>query len=280
MDFCVQYEPLELTEAEMVESLASPSLAAFLSSVCGSLESILLQNELVDIFSDEYAQLGEEEVATLEQGTHVHLQEYQSFTDLLHSKDKSISCIDWHPTLKGVLAISCVQRSTYDEKIEAGYMKSGGQTGSLILVWSFQDPIRPQLILEAPDDIHHFEFNPHDPNIIVGGCITGQIVIWDISEYEEKLKMNRGKTREGEDGEEGGRIDRRVEIVKWIALSSIEGSHRGPVVDLAWMPDGMEVFFNKLNHRSQTLARLLKARTKYAGSLSHLLLMVLYFIGT
>lgn len=281
MDFCVQYEPLELSESERAESLASPNLAAFLSSVCGDLESILLQNELVDIFSDEYALLGEEEVATLEQGTHVHLQEYQSFTDLLHSKDKSISCIDWHPSLKGVLAISCVQRTTYDEKLEAGYMKVGGQAGqSLILIWSFQDPIRPQLILEAPDDIHHFEFNPHDPNIIVGGCVTGQIVIWDISEYGEKLKMNRGKTRDGDEGEDGARHDRRVDSIKWIALSSIEGSHRGAVVDLAWMPDGMEVFVSYiLTNRLQILARLLKAKIEYAGNLSHLPLTDLCFTG-
>ena len=28
-------------------------------------------------------------------------QEYQSFTDLKNSKNKTVTCIDWHPTLKG-----------------------------------------------------------------------------------------------------------------------------------------------------------------------------------
>jgi hypothetical protein len=64
-------------------------------------EGVLLHNEIVDIFSDQYTQLGEEEITNMEQGAHTHLQQYQSFTDLKHSKDKSISCIDWHPTQKG-----------------------------------------------------------------------------------------------------------------------------------------------------------------------------------
>lgn len=32
-----------------------------------------------------------------------------------------------------------------------------------------------QLVLECPDDILAFEFCPSDPNIIVGGCINGQV---------------------------------------------------------------------------------------------------------
>lgn len=33
-----------------------------------------------------------------------------------------------------------------------------------------------QLLLECPDDIFAFEFCPSDPNIIVGGCINGQVL--------------------------------------------------------------------------------------------------------
>lgn len=72
---------------------------------------MLLHNEIVDIFSDQYIQLGEEEISNMEQGAHTHLQQYQSFTDLKHSKDKSISCIDWHPTQKGKKKL-CVNRAT------------------------------------------------------------------------------------------------------------------------------------------------------------------------
>ena len=33
-----------------------------------------------------------------------------------------------------------------------------------------------QALLEAPDDIFSFKFNPSDPNIIAGGCINGQVL--------------------------------------------------------------------------------------------------------
>jgi hypothetical protein len=48
-------------------------------------------------------------------------------------------------------------------------------TPSLVLIWSFSDPIHPLILLEPPDDICSFKFNPSDPNIIAGGCINGQV---------------------------------------------------------------------------------------------------------
>ena len=44
-----------------------------------------------------------------------------------------------------------------------------------------------QLLLEAPDDMVCFKFCPTNPNYVAGGCMNGQLVLWDISHYEEKL---------------------------------------------------------------------------------------------
>ena len=49
-----------------------------------------------------------------------------------------------------------------------------------------------QLLLEAPDDIYTFKFCPTDPNIIAGGCINGQVVLWDIGKHADRLKTQRG----------------------------------------------------------------------------------------
>lgn len=43
--------------------------------------------------------------------------------------------------------MSCVQRHTVDEKIEAGWNVTYRQ--SLIIVWSITDPIRPQVECSA-----------------------------------------------------------------------------------------------------------------------------------
>ncbi|MGH0139048.1 UNVERIFIED_CONTAM: hypothetical protein FKN15_070975 [Acipenser sinensis] len=89
-------------------------------------------------------------------------------------------------------------------------------TPSLILIWSFSDPIHPQLLMECPDDICCFEFCPSDPNIIVGGCINGQ------PGFEDK---NVKKTP----------------IVRYCAVSSIEHGHKAPISDVQWLPDYYEV---------------------------------------
>lgn len=48
-----------------------------------------------------------------------------------------------------------------------------------------------QLLLEAPEDIMCFKFCPTDPNIVAGGCISGQLVLWDISQHADRLKQSR-----------------------------------------------------------------------------------------
>ena len=108
----------------------------------------------------------------------------------MFSKDKMITCIDWHPTIRGIVAVSIAERLTFDERIDNAAKVI--MTPSLILAWSFTDPINPQLFLEAPDDILCFKFCPTNPNIIAGGCINGQVVMWDISSKVDRLKTQRG----------------------------------------------------------------------------------------
>ena len=70
-------------------------------------------------------------------------QEYQSFTDLQFSKDKMITCIQWHPTIKGVVATSVAEKLSFDQRIDNAAKVI--MTPSLILIWSFADPIHPQV---------------------------------------------------------------------------------------------------------------------------------------
>jgi hypothetical protein len=96
----------------------------------------------MDIFENDYVNLRVEELA-VDQGTQTVIQEYQSFTDLANSKDKCISSIDWHPTQKGVLAISCTQAVGFDDRIVHGFTVKTKK--SVIIIWSFHDPIHPQV---------------------------------------------------------------------------------------------------------------------------------------
>ncbi|KAI9344780.1 WD40-repeat-containing domain protein [Zopfochytrium polystomum] len=241
VNFSSQYEPLSMESGEQLRLLRTDDMIEFVKDVSQRFEQALRQNIVIDIFEDDFKALGDED-ANIEQASHTYLQEYQSFTDLKHSKDKSISCIDWHPTQKGVVAVSCVGRFTLDERIEIGFPVRS--KSSLILIWSFHDPIHPQLILEAPEDINTFQFNPSDPNLIAGGCISGQIFLWDISEHQERLRTTRKAAAAAAaahgDNASGGIEEKQAEanipVVKHVAASSTEFSHRALVSDLQWMP--------------------------------------------
>jgi WD40 repeat protein len=228
---------MEMDEMEQEEIQNSEALEGFILNISPRLEQYLQQNEIMDIFNNDYENLAEEELL-LEQGTMTILQEYQSFTDLVNSKDKSISCIGWHPKQKGVVAVSCSLAQGFDDRIS----KSALTKKHVIIIWSFHDPILPQLILESPENVACFQFNPEEPWMIVAGCHNGQLVMWDISEYQEKLQSSRKP-----DTEEPSSVDvkdkqAQIPTIKYIVVSSIELSHRGPITHLEWLPKHFEVF--------------------------------------
>ncbi|XP_074817511.1 dynein axonemal intermediate chain 3 isoform X6 [Natator depressus] len=180
-----QYFPREFSDEEKELCLSSEDLKEFIISVLLRVEIALQQNEIMNAFFDDWKALAEDESA-FGGKSDAYLKEYQSFTDLHYLKHRTVSCVCWHPTIYGIIAVSVTERLSYEERI--------AQSGKLllrkspILFWSFSDPIHPQLMLDCPEDIYCFEFCPSDPNIIAGGCMNGQVVLWDISEYEEKLQ--------------------------------------------------------------------------------------------
>ncbi|CAH1773609.1 unnamed protein product [Owenia fusiformis] len=237
----VQYYPREFNEEELKVENENPKVGEFLKSVAPRFQLALQQNEIMDVFADDWNQLGDDDSGFGSKADN-HLKEYQSFTDLQFSKDKTITCIDWHPTIKGIVAVSASEKISFDDRIDNA--EKIIMTPSLILIWSFADPIHPQLLLEAPDDIYSFKFCNTDPNIIAGGCMNGQLVLWDISQHIDRLKAPRANARKKNNNTIPGFEDESamdIPIVRYCAVSSIENSHKAAITDILWMPDHMEL---------------------------------------
>ncbi|XP_045159985.2 dynein axonemal intermediate chain 3-like isoform X2 [Mercenaria mercenaria] len=236
-----QYYPREFSQKEQEDILNKKETVNFVESVGPRFELALQQNEIMDVFFIDWLHLGNAD-DTFGSKADNHLKEYQSFTDLQFSKEKKITCIQWHPTIKGVVAVAIAEKLSFDERIDNAAKVI--MTPSLILIWSFTDPIHPQLLLEAPDDIYSFQFSPSDPNIIAGGCQNGQLVLWDISAHADRLKQPRGGNRNKKATVLPGFEDPnalKTPIVRYCAVSSIENSHHQPITDLQWLPDHMEI---------------------------------------
>ncbi|XP_035189583.1 WD repeat-containing protein 63 isoform X2 [Oxyura jamaicensis] len=256
-----QYSPRQLSNEEMEESLSSEKVKEFLTSVHLRMEIALQQNEIMNAFLDDWKALAEDESSSGDKSD-VYLKAYQSFTDLHYLKDRSISCVRWHPTIYGIIAESATQQHSDEERNNLSDKLL--LQDSVIIFWSFFDPNRPQLILECPHDIYCFQFSPSDPNIIAGGCFNGQVVLWDISKHEEKLKNAKSITvgvkksvvnmdsasvlnlLENNDTSEPSYMeddesDKEPPLVKYCATSSIEYSHKTVITDIHWLPDHFEV---------------------------------------
>ncbi|XP_066453973.1 dynein axonemal intermediate chain 3 isoform X2 [Eleutherodactylus coqui] len=236
---CTQYTPREFTAEQKQEYLSSKSLKEFLNSVTLRLGLALQQNDIVNPFVDDWQALCEQE-RTFGGKADSHLKEYQSFTDHQYGKEKSISCVSWHPALHGLVAVSLTERLSLEDRVNLSSKLI--LEPSLILIWNLNDPIRPQLMLECPDDIYCFQFCPSDPNIIAGGCINGQVVLWDISAYYELLSAKTGvtKTTASKTALEP-KQSTELPMVRFCAVSSIEHGHREVITDIHWLPDYFEI---------------------------------------
>uniref|UniRef100_A0A8C9SUU9 Dynein axonemal intermediate chain 3 n=1 Tax=Scleropages formosus TaxID=113540 RepID=A0A8C9SUU9_SCLFO len=227
-----QYKPRELTEEEKENYMSSENLKNFASSIA------IQQNKIMDVFFDDWQALSEGDIAFGGKAD-TYLKEYQSFTDLQFSKDKSISCIKWHPTISGVIAVSVTEKMSFEERINGSTKLL--LNPPLILFWSFSDPINPQLRLECPDDVLSFDFCPSDPNIIIGGCMNGQIVLWDVTAHAQRLHGKRSGERRTTSMAFEEDKENEIPVLLYCAVSSIENGHKAPVTDVQWLPENFEI---------------------------------------
>lgn len=239
-----QYYPREFSEEERQTMGQSKHLVDFLNNMSVSVEIALQQNEIMNTFVDDWKLLAEEE-GTFGDKTDTHLKEYQSFTDLHNIAEKMVTCVCWHPVIYGLIAVSVAVRYSFEERVHfSGKLLL---QPSLILFWSFSDPIHPQLMLESPDDIFCFKFCPNDPNIIAGGCINGQIVLWDISTHAERIEnIKTGGSRIKKPTLKPMFLlepdsNKEVLFIRHCAVSSIESGHRKVITDIHWLPDTFEI---------------------------------------
>lgn len=235
MNATTQYEAIELSSSQRALAQRSPLLPPFLSRVVDSwLTLALQQNEAINLFSPDFPALADEEASLLGGKADNILREIQSFTDLRHSKDKVLACIGWMPNSKGLVAVSCLENASLDERVT----QSGKVRSSLLLVWNFMDPIHPQALLEAPSDVTAMRFHPSVPTTLVAGCANGQILYYDLSSSFKGPSNYQQK--------DGDSQRTAMPLIPYTVASSIEGSHRTAVADLVWLSSSQEV--NKIRH--------------------------------
>ncbi|CAM9831714.1 unnamed protein product [Scytosiphon promiscuus] len=238
--------------------MSSEAMISFLRKVAPGVEQSLQQNETVDIFQasahrsrilstscDAFNGIGEDDAPLIKTNENENeLKELRTFTDLIHSKNKVMSAIDWLPKRNGCVAVSAVKNVNFDERVQL----SGQVDNSYVLLWDFADLIHPMLKLESPHEIYCFRFNPSIPGTVVGGAINGQVVMWDIAKALTSIDQKKRKQSVRHIGKPGLGVGDEDDVaatalppVKPHVVSHIDMSHRRLVADLAWLPTTTQV---------------------------------------
>ncbi|KAK2835208.1 hypothetical protein Q5P01_015692 [Channa striata] len=235
-----QYEAIEFKKEEIENILQADTLKNFCNLVTPRVLKALQQEQIINVFIDEWKDLatGAEADDWSSGKVSEGLMLYQAFTDQKYSKDKKVSSINWHPTIYGVLAVALTENKEkqLDESIVLDIRTS------FIVFYSFSDPSHPQLLLECPDEIFAFEFCPSDPNIIVGGCINGQVVLWDILKHVTHLQETQPGGKKASDVFDlDANEHSKTPVIRYTAVSKLESSHKSRITDVKWLPRSYEV---------------------------------------
>eukprot|EP01017_Pseudomicrothorax_dubius_P046521 TRINITY_DN8202_c0_g1_i6.p1 TRINITY_DN8202_c0_g1~~TRINITY_DN8202_c0_g1_i6.p1 ORF type:complete len:722 (-),score=183.31 TRINITY_DN8202_c0_g1_i6:12-2177(-) len=229
------------------------NLLGFLSNAYPLMEDALQCNETIDIFQDDFDILKEEEIVTEGNETTTNdIKEIKSYT----LNDKKVTCISFPPStanspLRYIIAESFVENWNFEKRLEES-LKSNE---SFILILEFEElhMVQPLYRLVSPVEITSFDFNPLNPNKIVGCAINGQVLLWDLKGALKVAEKSTGKKtkREKREDQEIPRVLPEVisapQEPNSIPPPSSElvrknvNSHKGPALCVRWLPKAIKM---------------------------------------
>ena len=93
----------------------------------------------------------------------------------------SISAMDWNEKFPELLVSSYHhhhQRQNNNSSVASAAASSSGDEG-LVHVWNMHVPDRAEFSFVCQSEVLSCMFNPFQPQLIVGGTFSGQLVVWD-----------------------------------------------------------------------------------------------------
>lgn len=219
------------------------------------IDELLEVNGFINLYANDYAELlVETGIANIPVA--MDFKEYMSFTDIGMCKGKTISSVAWHPMWSGTVAIS------YSDVALSDYLSAPSTVDEVdravhgvnpVLLWSLLDALNAKLLMEAHREVTALSFCPYDENILIGGCINGQVIVWDIRnklknvEEEEILTDEQQQYRALMYSLLGWMKNiKDPKFVAATAISDMEYSHKDRIMHITWMPPYWKI--NKKGH--------------------------------
>ena len=189
--------------------------------------------------------LGDEEAAAGGKVNNAQMQQ-RTFIENDYCKGKRVSCIKFHPTKPYLVAMSMIDNMDFDSRS----LIQGKSFESYVLILNFSDAhiITLNYVLETPIEITTIEFHPENTNVLTGGCLNGQVIVWDLSSQDHRItsgpKAKEGGDEDGAQPVAAGEDDDKSQTIikmKHLCQSSIIASHKNFVGDIAFIPPTINV---------------------------------------
>lgn len=233
------------------------NIVRYLNENLNTIHELLEVNGYINLYLNDYEDLLVDDMSIGTIPIPLDFKEYMSFTDIVLCKEKRIASVSWHPMWSGTVAISYtdIAPNQYTSMPPAGKdtVERAIHGVNPVLLWSLLDPLNAKLIMEAHREVTTVSFCPYDENILVGGCINGQVIVWDIRnklknvEEEEILTDEQQKYRALMYSLIGWMKNiKDPKFVAATAVSNMEHSHENRIMNIVWLPPYWKI--NKQGH--------------------------------
>lgn len=223
-------------------------LNEFMQGNTSELDDLIELNTVMDIYCNDYPNLSAKKTVSVYDS--MTFEEYVCFTDV-KAKDKYVSCAVFHPMWSGIVAISYSDGSPTIMKFVSTRpdpIQRAVYGLNPVLIWSHIDSLIPKLYLECPREVKSLAFCPFDENLLIGGCINGQVALWDLTnklenvENVEVLTETRERYRIAMNSHMWWfKNIQDKSVVQPTAMSSLLTSHYGPITAIKWLSPNFTV---------------------------------------
>jgi dynein intermediate chain len=189
-----------LTAEEVEKELSSEAFSSFLNSTSKKVERVLGSDLLADLLVD-YDGLadGSKRASTKTSDGTKFLASRQIYECPKWTTSRAVTDMDWSPlhrelmlcgyhmptsssSLGQPVGSSAVKVISPDDTPSDSLAPRSGEllSDGLALVWNLAMPNRPENIFTCGSPVTTTRFHPTESALIIGGCQSGQIVVWDV----------------------------------------------------------------------------------------------------
>lgn len=142
----------------------------FLKNKVDEMIDVVMFNSFTNFYTNDVISLDDGKKVLIFVDPWKDYEELVNLIDLDTVGDRYIMSASWH----------CES----DDVMVSTYLSQDLQSASLVVLWFLSSPLRPKIILDCEDRVTSISFCPlkNYTNIIVAGCLSGKIVIWEINE--------------------------------------------------------------------------------------------------